>query len=504
MFAKDKTIIWSICALISIAFLLICTKSSPLYPINDWVDANAFFTVGKSMMNGKIIYKDIFEQKGPLLYLLHGIGYLISNKSFFGIFLLEIISFTVFLYYSFKVLRLYTSRNYSILGLVLLAFVILNMTNFTHGDSAEEFCLPLLMIGLYYLLDYFRNAYPDRIDWKIVLLNGFVAGCILWIKYSMLGFWFGWMATVFFVLILRNSYWYALRCCFIFIGGMTLATLPWIAYFGIVGGLNEFIDAYFLINIKYYSADGSLFDRLFLAAYYVKNYLVENKLFAVLTLVGLISLLGSKKIVGPWIGKIGILFCWAMLFLGIYGGGMVIVYYFIIITPVVIFGIIQTMQWLQQIVEKQSFRWYPRITIPLIAILLALVTRRINHNVYFLDKSKDELFHYAFADIINENEGATLLNYGSLDVGLYTTTGIVPNIKHFEKQNIRYEKYPVNIDQQNRYVSEKRTGFVVVREDEFYDRYHDLLEENYYLVKEMTHFFEGQNLNFMLYKVKPD
>ena len=51
------------CFITSFLILLICSKSSPLYPFNDWVDANAFFTMGKGLFNGKVLYKDLFEQK---------------------------------------------------------------------------------------------------------------------------------------------------------------------------------------------------------------------------------------------------------------------------------------------------------------------------------------------------------------------------------------------------------------------------------------------------------
>ena len=76
--------------LIGYACLLMffCTKSSPLYIINDWYDANAYFTMGKGMMNGAVPYRDLFDHKGPLLYLLYGIGYLIDSTGFFGIFLI--------------------------------------------------------------------------------------------------------------------------------------------------------------------------------------------------------------------------------------------------------------------------------------------------------------------------------------------------------------------------------------------------------------------------------
>ena len=81
--------------LVSFCSLLFCTKNSWLYSFNDWVDGNAFFTMGKGMVNGLVPYKDLFEQKGPLLYLIYGIGYLLSNKTLHGIFILEVISLSL-------------------------------------------------------------------------------------------------------------------------------------------------------------------------------------------------------------------------------------------------------------------------------------------------------------------------------------------------------------------------------------------------------------------------
>lgn len=100
-YLDNKKIIIAILLVASIFTLLICSKNSPLYPYNDWVDGNAFFTMGKGMFNGKVPYKDLFEQKGPLLYLIYGIGYLISHDTFLGVYLLEVISYTIFGYFLF-------------------------------------------------------------------------------------------------------------------------------------------------------------------------------------------------------------------------------------------------------------------------------------------------------------------------------------------------------------------------------------------------------------------
>ena len=176
--------------IVSTIFLLIRTKSSPLYPFNDWNDLNSFFTVGKAMFNGIVPYRDLFEQKGPILYFLYGLAYLISNKTLLGGYILEVIFFTVFLYYSYKIIFLLTNRSNTI-QLPIVALLVLSSKSFVHGGSAEELYLPLFSISLYYLIYYLTNLDSQTVNTnKIVLINGIIAGSILWIKFSLLGFWF--------------------------------------------------------------------------------------------------------------------------------------------------------------------------------------------------------------------------------------------------------------------------------------------------------------------------
>ena len=82
---EDRRLLFCV-ALVSVS---VCSLSSPLYPFNDWVDANCFFTVGKSMLYGIVPYRDLYEQKGPLLYALYALCYPISHRTFLGGWLLE-------------------------------------------------------------------------------------------------------------------------------------------------------------------------------------------------------------------------------------------------------------------------------------------------------------------------------------------------------------------------------------------------------------------------------
>ena len=184
------------CFGIAFLFLMICSKNSFLYRINDWVDANAFFTVGKGMVRGVVPYQSLFEQKGPLLYLIYGIGSLISYKSFLGVFILEVFSFSIFLYYTYKIITLFFTPKKAYFIIPIYTLSIVTLGSFSHGGSVEEFSLSLFMISFYYLIVYLKEK-DIMISKKTVFLVGVLAGCILWMKYTLLGFWFGWMMCVF-------------------------------------------------------------------------------------------------------------------------------------------------------------------------------------------------------------------------------------------------------------------------------------------------------------------
>ena len=192
----SRLFMWGFCAFLSAGLLLIATKSSPLYPLNDWPDANTFFSIGKGMMNGLVPYRDLFEQKGPLLYFFHGVASLISQRSFMGVYILEVLSFSVFLYFAQKSLSLFVPVQYSLFALPILAASVLNLRSFAHGDTAESYVFPFMMFSLYTLLRHFKEHEPEPMPPKVQLLNGVMAGCVMWIKYAFLGFWFGWLLTV--------------------------------------------------------------------------------------------------------------------------------------------------------------------------------------------------------------------------------------------------------------------------------------------------------------------
>ena len=189
--------------LTSFLVLLFTTKFSFLYPFNDWQDANSFLTVARSILEGNVLYKDIIEQKGPILYLIYIIGYLTSTKYISGIFILEVISLTIFLTYVDKIIHLFKDYKYSYLILPIFAIIITTSNAFVHGGSAEEFSLPFLAVGLYYFI---YNLKVKNLDYKQLIINGIICAVVSMIKFNLIGLWFGFMAFIFFDLIIKKKY----------------------------------------------------------------------------------------------------------------------------------------------------------------------------------------------------------------------------------------------------------------------------------------------------------
>ncbi|MGG6498250.1 UNVERIFIED_CONTAM: hypothetical protein NY603_35520, partial [Bacteroidetes bacterium 56_B9] len=65
---------------------------------HDGMDANLFFTLGRSMLGGRVLYRDVFDHKGPVLDLLYGLAGLVGGTDFRGVLALENIAMTLFLY----------------------------------------------------------------------------------------------------------------------------------------------------------------------------------------------------------------------------------------------------------------------------------------------------------------------------------------------------------------------------------------------------------------------
>jgi len=490
--------------ILSVILITICSKNSPIYCFNDWVDGNAFYTMGKGMINGYIPYKDLFEQKGPVLYLIYGIGYLLTKNSFMGVYILEIIFASIFIYYILKIIELTNIKNTKkYLAALLTCSIIYSSSFFVQGGSAEEFCLPLLIYSLYSFLNVINE---QTINKKIIFINGFIAGIISLIKFNFLGFWFIWMALIFFKTILARQYKDSIIHCLIFISGMLTSILPWIIYFVANNALKDFIDTYILFNFQAYTTKLTIIDRFKNLIINFKNQFFQSKLLFHLITFGFIGCLFTNDLFKNIYSKIFVILSFLFLGIGIYIGGLPYNYYFLLNEVYIVFGIIFLFKLINKNIElTNKMKKIISIMITIMVILFSGYRVYNNQNFKDINLKKDNYAQFVFDKVIKKSDDKTILNYDNLDGGFYTVSKLIPTTKYFMKQNIAHERYPEILNEQNRIIRESDVEFVIIREYYGNKDYHltiPYLNDNYDLLMQHSQIYEGMDFEYFLYKRK--
>lgn len=516
----ENRVAFAVCALISLLFLGIATRSSPLYPLNDWVDSNCFFTVGKAMMNGQVVYRDIYEQKGILLYLIHGIAYLISNTTFIGVFIFEVISFTFFLYLAYLIGRLYVGYLLSLSILPVISWSVLSSVSLRQGDSAEEFCLPYVLFAVYALLKNLRRGDRSGIpDNRTVFFMGMCAACILWIKYTMLGIYIGYVAVAVVLCIVDKNVKKLLSAALAFILGALVVSLPFLIYFAVNGALGDLYTTYFYNNMFLYTDERTFTDKFAGIFSLAVKGLSYNGLWGKMAYVGLLSLILDVREPRGALG--GLLMYFGHVFF-IYWGGIGWYYYSFGMVSLSILGFVTAVRVIDRAVRaaaryvrsldrrrwEELSRTFDRATrrtvgyICTACILLSFGTYYADRtyaecpNVFYMEYDREEIWQTKFANIINESEDRTLLNYSCLDLGLYTVADIVPTEKFFARLNIDLPEMKESLE---RSIREQHTEFVVVRSapSEFVLYYYELV------ASETSHVeYEGSSITYHLLRRK--
>ncbi|MDR2234122.1 MAG: glycosyltransferase family 39 protein [Tannerella sp.] len=213
------------------------------------IDSAIFYMCGKAWMNGMVPYVDFSDAKGPLLWIIYGIGYLISNHTYIGVFWLECIFYTVTFFYCYKIARLFLpSQNTALIGSMLMALAFLNGA-YHYEASAEDFCQPFITAGLYYTL---RVLYKIQSD-KDIRIASFVVGMgfatTLMIKFTLAA-----MILIFFFAlfydVLKNRKQLIGRFFVYAFAGIAIVLIPFGIYFLLQGNFADFINDYFIATTQ--------------------------------------------------------------------------------------------------------------------------------------------------------------------------------------------------------------------------------------------------------------
>ena len=493
--AADWKTVFPICFLTAAVFLFLCTKSSPLYPLNEWVDANIYFTIGKGMMHGYVPYLNLYDQKGPIAFLLFGIASLISGTSFFGVYVIETIAFSFFLFAAYRIAALYTEK-FALIVLPVISAFVLGSLSFSHGGSLEELMMPLFAWSLYDTLRYFKESYPNSVPLGMIGRNALFAGVMLFGKFTFLAFYVVWMGVIAISQLMAKHVKRAFSASGLFLLVMFSVGIPLVVYFALNGALKDFLYYYFYANIFNYSwtDKSSLLTTAFVIIKSVGAFSYRNPQIALLIALGLGWFLVQKRDQVRIIEKINVLFMAGLLACAIYIGGQGYRYYGLVLTPFMALGMVPIVRLLERreylVADKPWFKRTMFLGISIVMIGFALL---ISDNRYMLSIPREETPQAHFASIMQEKkteDEVKLLCYNMPDAGFYLAVNEIPPYRFFARVNV---DLPELKESQSRYLTEKSAEFVVTRNLE-------LTQDGYQLIETQEFWSEEQNDTFRLYQ----
>ena len=449
--------------IISFVLLFFCSMTSYLFPIHNWVDQNCFLTLGKGILEGVVPYRDLFEQKGPLLYFLHSAGLLISDNGFHGVFIIQVLFFTAYLVIMKKTAEIFLGDSKKSVAVAVICGMVTAVTHcYRRGDNAEEFCLPFVAVALYWLLKAMKNGYSKTMTNKVLLLNGFLAGCIFWIKFTLLGFHLAWTAGFFVLMLSEKKYSKAFIGCMVFLCGMALSSVPYLIYFAMHNSLKDLFEVYIYSNVFLYSKHMTFAERVIYMLNTAKNNIIKNPTLDILIFVGLYGFCVTEKYIKKTSYKILLVLCSFMLFTGIFIGGTNYSYYYLITAFQSVLGGI----YIVDIVTERFPNLLENVTNKkkiFTAMAFLIVTITMSNSKFYYGMGRNDFPQYQFAKIIDAKENSTLFNYNFLDGGFYLGAGKKPVSRYFCRVNIPQRNLPEMYEEQKNILREKKADFVVSR-----------------------------------------
>ena len=194
-------------------------------------------------------YKDTFDHKGPLIYVLNYWGLKISYYR--GVWLFEMIFMTITLFMLYKIARLRTKWASSLL--VVLTAMSLLFGYFEKGNFTEEYAMPFIAIGVYIFLDYLLNGQISRLR---IAISGFSMGAVCMLRPNMIAVWIVFCAAIFFRKIWVREWKQLGQFVLWFIIGFLLMVLPFVVWLVANDALQSCFEDYILFNMHYSSAEG--------------------------------------------------------------------------------------------------------------------------------------------------------------------------------------------------------------------------------------------------------
>lgn len=223
-------------------------STSWFYPDYYGGDSAQFLTIGKAWMLGKIPYRDMFDHKGPVIFFVDMLGFMLTgNKS--GVAVIQCVFIIVTLNALFSLGKLQSnSDGFGVIVSVIC--LILYKLCYVDGNAVEEYCLPFIAISTYYQTKFFEKKREEHSPYAAAFYGIAFGICAMTRITNAVMICSGVFVIAIFLMSKKK---YSNLCANVcgFLAGLALIVLPFALYFFWHGCFSDFIYGTLIFNIEY-------------------------------------------------------------------------------------------------------------------------------------------------------------------------------------------------------------------------------------------------------------
>ena len=274
----------------ALVFMLAFSKStSPLYHDDIGTDSAIFMLIGKGWANGVLPYVGLWDLKGPVIFAINALGWLIAGN-WYGLFAIQVLFMFLTLFFVYKMLRTSFPEKEACILTVLSAFLL--RVNYT-GNSTEEYLLPLLCLSFWKLLESARQFKNDGFEHNpaYAFIYGITFSFSLLTRLTNALGLCGAVLVMAIGLVIRGKWKNLLQNAMSFIAGVIALAIPFLVYFSIKGALWDLFYGTIGYNLDYFAESylGSL------SLLEIAKYTLRYGISAILPVIGLAEILDGKE-----------------------------------------------------------------------------------------------------------------------------------------------------------------------------------------------------------------
>ena len=426
---------------------MLASWNSYLHDIYLHYDTPWFFMCGKAWMNGMTPYVDFADSKGPLLWLIYGLGYLISPRDYTGVYWISTIIFAIAFFYAYKSALLITgNKATAAIATAVMAFLL--TVKWVHDEPhSEDYCCAAIMPVAYYFV---RCSTLTSSDGPVVrnaaLALGACLAITLLIKYNITA-----MLAIavphFLWIVPRRNKQSPLWTLLWMAAGFLAVAAPVAIVLTAQGCFADFINEYFLntvLTISNLQLNGVVASKLLALT---ESLAVFLYLFLIMALIVVAA--STEKL---WRWPLTVTFLWFAVVIVM---NLKAPFYLLPLSPLAMPGIAVVLKPL----NRSLSRWQWQATAAI--AVTALLVWGSNKTAFFTfpETTKQRVFYY-FAALEAQYDNPRIIYLNCSDLGSGVPAHALPGCKYWSKQT---GALPHMLEETHQAIKQRNADVVIVR-----------------------------------------